>query len=77
MAELRAVYEGIWGVHLDGANFRRTVSAEDGWVIPTGRRARPGSRGGKPAELFRAGRMWKLGGPIRRSEPNERRKGDS
>ena len=77
IAELRAVYEGIWGVHLDGANFRRTVIAEDGWVIPTGRRARPGARGGKPAELFRAGRMWKLGGPIRRSEPNERRKDDS
>jgi len=76
MAELRAVYEGIWGVHLDGANFRRTVSAEDGWVIPTGRRARPGSRGGKPAELFRAGRLWKLGGPIRRSEPGERSKGN-
>jgi 8-oxo-dGTP diphosphatase len=75
MAELRAVYEGIWGVHLDGANFRRTVIAESGWVIPTGRRARPGSSGGKPPELFRAGRMWKLGGPIR--QPNERRKGDS
>jgi 8-oxo-dGTP diphosphatase len=74
MAELRAVYEGIWGVHLDGANFRRTVIAETGWVIPTGRRARPGSNGGKPPELFRAGRMWKLGGPIR--QPNERRKGD-
>jgi 8-oxo-dGTP diphosphatase len=77
IAELRAVYEGIWGVHLDGANFRRTVIAESGWVIPTGRRARPGSSGGKPAELFRAGRMWKLGGPIRRSQPNERRKADS
>jgi 8-oxo-dGTP diphosphatase len=77
MAELRAVYEGIWGVHLDGANFRRTVIAESGWVIPTGRRARSGSNGGKPAELFRAGRMWKLGGPIRRSQPNERRKADS
>src|ERR1700681_422003 len=77
LAELRAVYEGIWGVQLDGANFRRTVIAEGGWVIPTGRRARPGSSGGKPAELFRAGRMWKLGGPIRRSEPNERRKADS
>ena len=75
MAELRAVYEGIWGVHLDGANFRRTVVAESGWVIPTGRRARPGASGGKPAELYRAGRMWKLGGPIRL--PNERRKADS
>ncbi len=77
MAELRAVYEGIWGVHLDGANFRRTVIGESGWVIPTGRRARPGSNGGKPAELFRAGRMWKLGGPIRRSQPNEGSKADS
>jgi 8-oxo-dGTP diphosphatase len=77
MAELRAVYEGIWGVHLDGANFRRTVIAESGWVIPTGRRTRPGSSGGKPAELFRAGRMWKLGGPLRRSQPNETGKADS
>ena len=42
MAELRAVYEAIWGVQLDAANFRRSIVAEDGWVIPTGRRARPG-----------------------------------
>jgi 8-oxo-dGTP diphosphatase len=66
LAELRAVYEAIWGVHLDGANFRRSVVAETGWVIPTGRRARPGAAGGKPAELFKAGRAWKHGGPIRR-----------
>ena len=76
-AELRAVYEAVWGVQLDGANFRRSVVAEDGWVIPTGRRARPGSTGGKPAELYRAGRMWKYGSPIRRSQPNGKRKGDS
>ncbi len=43
------------------------VVGEDGWVIPTGRRARPGANGGKPAELFRAGRMWKHGSPVRRS----------
>jgi 8-oxo-dGTP diphosphatase len=66
LAELRAVYEAIWGVHLDGANFRRSVVAETGWVIPTGRRARSGAAGGKPAELFKAGRAWKHGGPIRR-----------
>jgi 8-oxo-dGTP diphosphatase len=70
LAELRSVYEAVWGVQLDGANFRRSILAEDGWVIPTGRRARPGSTGGKPAELFRAGRMWKHGGPIR--HPQER-----
>jgi 8-oxo-dGTP diphosphatase len=76
MAELREVYEGVWGVHLDGANFRRRLGAENGWVIPTGRRARPGSTGGKPAELFRAGRMWKHGGPIRRSQPTEKEGGN-
>lgn len=65
LAELRSVYEAVWGVQLDSANFRRSVLAESGWVIPTGRRARPGSTGGKPAELYRAGRMWKHGGPIR------------
>ncbi len=67
LAELRAVYEAVWGVQLDGANFRRSIVGEDGWVIPTGRRARPGANGGKPAELFRAGRMWKHGSPVRRS----------
>jgi 8-oxo-dGTP diphosphatase len=66
LAELRAVYEEVWGVELDPANFRRSVLAEDGWVIPTGRRARPGATGGKPAELYRAGRMWRHGAPIRR-----------
>ena len=74
LAELREVYEAVWGVHLDGANFRRSVVAEDGWVIPTGRRARPGSTGGKPAELYRAGRMWKQGGPIRNPQPTDRGK---
>jgi 8-oxo-dGTP diphosphatase len=67
LAELRAVYEAVWGVRLDAANFRRSVVTEDGWVIPTGRRARPGATGGKPAELYRAGRMWGHGSPIRRS----------
>jgi 8-oxo-dGTP diphosphatase len=66
LAELRAVYEAIWEVQLDAANFRRSVIAEGGWVIPTGRRARPGPAGGRPAELYRAGRAWSHGGPIRR-----------
>ena len=64
LAELRAVYEAVWGVELDSANFRRSLLSDAGWVIPTGRRAQPGSSGGKPAELFRAGRMWRHGGPI-------------
>ena len=66
LAELRAVYEALWGVQLDAANFRRSVVAEDGWVIPTGRHAQPGPGGGRPAELYRAGRAWSHGGPIHR-----------
>lgn len=73
LAELRAVYEAVWGVQLDAANFRRSVVADDGWVIPTGRRARPGPTGGRPAELYRAGRAWSRGGPIQRMQRTEER----
>jgi 8-oxo-dGTP diphosphatase len=74
LAELRAVYEAVWGVQLDAANFRRSVVADDGWVIPTGRRARPGPAGGRPAELYRAGRAWRSGGPIHRLQRTDERK---
>jgi 8-oxo-dGTP diphosphatase len=66
LAELRSVYEAVWDVQFDAANFRKRVLADEGWVIPTGRRARPGSSGGKPAELYRAGSRWKQGSPVRR-----------
>jgi 8-oxo-dGTP diphosphatase len=72
MAELRAVYEAIWGVQLDAANFRRSLVGEDGWVIPTGRTARPGPGGGRPAELYRAGHAWKHGTPIHRIQRTRR-----
>lgn len=73
LAELRAVYEAAWGVELDAANFRRSVMAEEGWVIPTGRRTQPGPTGGRPAELYRAGKAWKSGGPIHRMKASERK----
>ena len=73
LAELRAVYEAAWGTELDAANFRRSVIAEDGWVIPTGRRTQPGPTGGRPAELYRAGKAWKNGGPIHRAKSTERK----
>jgi 8-oxo-dGTP diphosphatase len=75
LAELRAVYEAVWGVPLDGANFRRSLLSDSGWVIPTGRRARPGSSGGKPAELYRAGQSWSYGGPIRFPQATEKGQG--
>lgn len=74
LAELRGVYEAVWGVELDAANFRRSIVAEDGWVIPTGRRTQPGPAGGRPAELYRAGRAWKHGGPIHRLHRTDERK---
>ena len=42
LSELRSVYEAVWEVELDSANFRRSVTAADGWVIATGKRAAPG-----------------------------------
>jgi 8-oxo-dGTP diphosphatase len=72
MAELRSVYEAIWGVQLDAANFRRSIVSEDGWVVPTGERAQPGSAGGRPPELYRAGDAWARGGPIHRFPREDR-----
>ena len=74
LADLRAVYEAVWGVRLDAANFRRSIVADEGWVIPTGRRASPGPGGGRPAQLYRAGRAWTYGGPIHRLQRSEERK---
>lgn len=73
LAELRAVYEAVWDVQLDAANFRRSIVAEEGWVVPTGRRAKPGSAGGRPAELYRPGKAWRHGGPIHRAHRDERK----
>jgi 8-oxo-dGTP diphosphatase len=72
LAELRAVYEAIWGVQLDAANFRRSLVSEDGWVVPIGRTARPRPGGGRPAALYRAGDAWKHGTPIHRAQTNRR-----
>ncbi len=73
LAELRSVYEAVWDVQLDAANFRRSVVAEEGWVVPTGRRARPGSGGGRPAELYRPGKGWRQGSPIHRNHRTDER----
>lgn len=46
----------------------------DGYVAPTGERAKSSAKGGRPPELFRAGAAWKQAPPIRRSRRGVTRK---
>lgn len=62
LAELRRVYEAVWGVALDPANFRRKVISTPGFVVEAEGLARPGPGGGRPARRFRPG-------PARRLHP--------
>lgn len=60
LAELRRVYEAVWGVPLDPANFRRKVLSVRGFVVPTPDLARPGPDGGRPARRYRRGPAARL-----------------
>ncbi|CAO5158512.1 8-oxo-dGTP diphosphatase [Frankia sp. AiPs1] len=53
VAELRRIYELVWGCRLDPRNFHRKVTGTAGFLIPTGRFT--GRDGGRPAELYRRG----------------------
>ncbi|CAN5283464.1 NUDIX hydrolase [soil metagenome] len=55
VAELRRVYEAVWGVALDPRNFHRKVTGTLGFLVPVGRPAPVGPEGGRPAALFRRG----------------------
>jgi 8-oxo-dGTP diphosphatase len=66
LSQLRAVYEAAWDQSIDAPNFRRKVLATSGFVTPTGRLAAPGPEGGKPAQLYRAGRAVHLQPPVYR-----------
>lgn len=55
LGELRRVYEAVWGVELDPANFRRKVVSTRDFVVPVEGMARPGPGGGRPAQLYRRG----------------------
>ena len=64
IAELRAVYEVVWGHPLDAGNFHRKVTRTDGFVVPTGERQSVGR--GRPAELFTTGPEDSLNPPLTR-----------
>ncbi|WP_125775467.1 NUDIX hydrolase [Antribacter gilvus] len=51
IGELRAVYEAVWGTHLDARNFHRKATGTPGFLEATGRLRAEGP--GRPAELYR------------------------
>jgi len=55
LADLRRVYEAVWGVAIDPANFRRKVVSTPGFVVPVAEHSVPGPAGGRPARLYRRG----------------------
>jgi 8-oxo-dGTP diphosphatase len=55
VADLRRVYEAVWGTALDPRNFHRKVTGTPGFLEPVGRLAPVGPEGGRPAALFRRG----------------------
>ncbi|WP_253781355.1 NUDIX hydrolase [Nonomuraea roseoviolacea] len=65
IADLRQIYEAVWGVPLDPSNFRRKVMKTDGFVVPIGERRLP--EVGRPAGLFRRGPAETLTPPLMRS----------
>ena len=64
IAELRGVYEAIWGVDLDPANFQRKVTGMPGFVEPVPDKRSTGR--GRPAQVFKAGPGKELYPPLRR-----------
>lgn len=64
IADLRGVYEAIWGVALDPRNFHRKVTGTPGFVDPVGTTTT--RHGGRPARLFRRGGAVVLHPPMLR-----------
>jgi 8-oxo-dGTP diphosphatase len=62
LGALRGIYEAVWGVALDPANFRRKVVSTPGFVEEAEGLAPPGPVGGRPAKRYRRG-------PARRLHP--------
>jgi 8-oxo-dGTP diphosphatase len=64
VAELRRVYEIVWGTQLDPRNFHRKVTGAEGFLVETGTVS--GSGGGRPAQLYRRGSAALLYPPMLR-----------
>jgi 8-oxo-dGTP diphosphatase len=64
IAQLRRVYEIVWGTTVDPRNFHRKVTGTSGFVIPAGT-ATAGERG-RPAQLYQTGPAEQLYPPLLR-----------
>lgn len=64
IAELRRVYEAVWGAPLDPRNFHRKVTGTPGFVLSTQRRTT--RDGGRPAQLYTRGEAAVLYPPLLR-----------
>jgi 8-oxo-dGTP diphosphatase len=64
IAQLRRVYEIVWGTSLDPRNFHRKVTGTPGFVDPAGT-ATAGDRG-RPAQIYRPGPARRLHPPLLR-----------
>lgn len=64
VAELRRVYEAVWGRQLDPRNFHRKVTGVPGLLVDTGRTRAEGR--GRPAALYRRGDVTTLHPPLSR-----------
>jgi 8-oxo-dGTP diphosphatase len=65
VAELRRVYEIVWGTSLDARNFHRKVTGAEGFLVATG--ATTSRDGGRPAQLYRRGDLEVLHPPMLRA----------
>lgn len=65
VAELRRVYEIVWGVSLDPRNFHRKVTGVEGLLEATGETTT--RDGGRPAALYRRGSAAVLYPPLVRA----------
>jgi len=65
IAELRRVYEAVWGAPLDARNFHRKVSTVAGFVSETDQTST--RDGGRPARLYRRGPAELLSPPLMRA----------
>ncbi len=64
VAELRAVYEAVWGRTLDPRNFHRKVTSTPGLLTDTGHRRTEGR--GRPATVYRPGPATVIAPPLSR-----------